>query len=349
MALPLALTCGDPASIGGELTLKAWADRALKGIPPFVYIGDANHLQNTADKLGLNVPIQSINTPSEAIDIYDEYIPVIHQELAKNPTLGQPISANASNVIQSIKTAVEYVQNGQCRAVVTNAIAKNVLYDAGFKYPGHTEFLEFLANENNDKKYTSVMMLACSQLRVVPITIHIPLMDVAQKLTEDLIYQTAIIVAADVQKYFNIDDPKMAFAGLNPHAGEAGSMGMEDINIIQPAIERLIAEGFEAVGPLPADTMFHAAARAQYDVALGMYHDQVLIPIKTLDFDKGVNITLGLPFIRTSPDHGTAFNIAGQGIANPNSLIAALKMAHKMANNKMLNEAALWAMIQSKN
>lgn len=338
MILPLALTCGDPASIASELTLKAWADRTLKGIAPFVYIGDVEHLQKTADKLKLNVPIQRINKLSEVIEIFDDSLPVLQQDLLKPSLLGKPDKANANAVIWSIETAVELVKDGQCRAVVTNAIAKNVLYDAGFKYPGHTEFLQHLANVDSDKNYTSVMMLACSQLRVVPITIHIPLMEVGNKLTQDLIYETAKIVARDLQKYFNIDDPKMAFAGLNPHAGEAGAMGMQDIEIVMPAVKRLQAEGFEAVGPLPADTMFHAAARARYDVAMGMYHDQVLIPIKTLDFDKGVNVTLGLPFIRTSPDHGTAFDIAGQGIANPSSLIAALKMAHKMANNKMLNE-----------
>lgn len=339
MTQALALTCGDPASIGGELTLKAWADRSLKGIAPFVYIGDAEHLQTTAQKLGINIPIQRINKPSEAVDMFDEYLPVFHQDLPVSSELGNPDSANASSVISSIETAVKLVQNGECRAMVTNAIAKNVLYDAGFQYPGHTEFLEHLANVSGDAKYKSVMMLACSQLRVVPITIHIPLMQVAQKLTGELIIKTAKIVAQDLQKYFNIDDPKMAFCGLNPHAGEAGAMGKEDAELILPAIEQLKTAGYDVVGPLPADTMFHAAARAQYDVAMGMYHDQVLIPIKTLDFDKGVNVTLGLPFIRTSPDHGTAFDIAGQGIANPSSLIAALKMAHKMANNKMLNEA----------
>ena len=340
MVAPLALTCGDPASIGGELTLKAWQDRALKGIAPFVYIGDADHLQKTAQKLNFNVPIQRINKASEVSEIFNQCIPVLHQDLAVNSELGKPDSANADCVINSIETAVKLVQDGQCRALVTNAIAKNVLYDAGFKHPGHTEFLEHLANESElERKYKSVMMLACSQLRVVPITVHIPLMQVANKLNESLIYETARIVARDLKKYFNIDNAKMTFAGLNPHAGEAGAMGTEDEDVILPAVKRLKADGFNAVGPLPADTMFHAAARAEYDVALGMYHDQVLIPIKTLDFDKGVNVTLGLPFIRTSPDLGTAFNIAGQGIANPSSLIAALKMAHKMANNFMLNGA----------
>lgn len=338
MATPLALTCGDPASIGTELTLKAWNDKALKGIAPFVYIGDADHLQQTADKLQLNVTVQKVEQVADAAEIFDDYLPVLHQPLAEPSELGKPNAGNASSVITSIETAVKLVQDGKCRALITNAIAKNVLYDAGFKHPGHTEFLEHLANEASPQQnYKSVMMLACSQLRVVPITIHIPLKDVPNKLTADLIYDTAKIVAQDLQKYFNIAQPKMTLAGLNPHAGEAGAMGKEDIDIILPAVQRLNADGFDAVGPLPADTMFHAAARAHYDVALGMYHDQVLIPIKTLDFDKGVNITLGLPFIRTSPDHGTAFDIAGEGIANPSSLIAALKMAHKMANNYMLN------------
>lgn len=340
MLAPLALTCGDPASIASELTLKAWQDKAHKGIAPFVYIGDADHLQKTAEKLQFNIPIQIIKKASEATDIFNEYLPVLHQELTQSSQLGKPDSANANCVISSIETAVKLVRNAECRAVVTNAIAKNVLYDAGFSHPGHTEFLAHLANQAAPQKnYKSVMMLACSQLRVVPITIHIPLMDVADKLDGDLIYDTAKIVAQDLKKYFNIDNAKMSFAGLNPHAGEARAMGDEDADVILPAVQRLQADGFNAIGPLPADTMFHAAARAQYDVALGMYHDQVLIPIKTLDFDKGVNVTLGLPFIRTSPDHGTAFNIAGKGVGNPSSLIAALKMAHKMANNYMLNGA----------
>ncbi|MGL1922581.1 MAG: 4-hydroxythreonine-4-phosphate dehydrogenase PdxA [Hyphomicrobiales bacterium] len=339
MRLPLALTCGDPASIGSELTLKAWLAKSLKGISPFVYIGDADHLAEVARILDLDVPIQRINKAAEAFDIFDDYLPVLQQDLAVASVLGKADSANAGSVITSIETAVQLVKTGECRAMVTNAIAKNVLYDAGFKYPGHTEYLEHLANQNSTSAYKSVMMLACSQLRVVPVTIHMPLMDVTQKLTTDLIYETAKIVAQDLRKYFNIEQPKLAFCGLNPHAGEAGSMGMEDIEIVLPAVQKLQAEGFAATGPLPADTMFHAAARANYDVALGMYHDQVLIPIKTLDFDKGVNVTLGLPFIRTSPDHGTAFDIAGRGVANPSSLMAALKMAHKMANHKMLNEA----------
>lgn len=335
--LPLALTCGDPASIATELTLKIWQQKNHKGIAPFVYIGDANHLQNTADKLQLKTSIQIINDPLQTVDIFDKNLPVLHQDLLKKSVLGSPVSANASAVIQSIETAVMLTTTSQCRAMITNPIAKHVLYDDGFKYPGHTEFLEYLANKlNSVSNFKSVMMLACSLLKVVPITIHIPLMDVTQKLTEDLIYETAKIVATDLKKYFGIDNPKMTFAGLNPHAGEAGAMGLEDIEIITPAIKRLNADGYNVVGPKPADTMFHTAARAQYDVAFGMYHDQVLIPIKTLDFDKGVNVTLGLPFIRTSPDHGTAFDIAGQNIANPSSLIAALKLAHKMANNALL-------------
>lgn len=333
--LPLALTCGDPASIGGELTLKAWQEHNQKGIAPFVFIGDANHLQKTADILQINVPIQRINKPEQATEIFDKYLPVLHQELAEHPVLGAPTSNNATNVIKSIETAVEWVQKGRCRAMTTNAIAKNILYQVGFKHPGHTEFLEHLANQETGKTFKSVMMLASNLLRVVPVTIHIPLMDVGANLTANLIYDTAKIVAHDLQLYFGIKSPKLAIAGLNPHAGEAGAMGTEDIDIVAVAITRLKADGYDVTGPMPADTMFHKTARSQYDVALGMYHDQVLIPIKTLDFDNGVNVTLGLPFIRTSPDHGTAFDIAGQGVASANSLIAALKLAHKMANNKM--------------
>ncbi|NRB12990.1 MAG: 4-hydroxythreonine-4-phosphate dehydrogenase PdxA [Rhizobiales bacterium] len=332
---PLALTCGDPASIGSELTLKAWRARYQKGIAPFIYIGDANHLQNTAEILQLNVPIRRINKPEQAVEIFDEYLPVLHQELAEQPVFGAPTSNNAKSVIKSIETAVEWVQTGKCRALTTNAIAKNILYQVGFKYPGHTEFLEHLANRTSGETHKSVMMLVSNLLRVVPVTIHIPLMEVGAKLTADLIYDTAKIVVRDLQLYYGIMKPKLAIAGLNPHAGEDGAMGTEDKDIVALAVERLEADGYDVAGPMPADTMFHKTARTQYDVALGMYHDQVLIPIKTLDFDNGVNVTLGLPFIRTSPDHGTAFDIAGQGIASPNSLIAALKIAHKMANNKM--------------
>lgn len=335
---PLALTCGDPASIGAELSLKVWQDKALKGIAPFVYIGDANHLSNIAKLMGFNIPVEKVDDISAVASIFEHSLPVLHQPLKVDPILGKPSSDNAAAIIQSIETAVELTQNGECRAVVTNPIAKNILYDAGFKHPGHTEYLEFLANQNKQNKiYKSVMMLACSQLKVVPITIHIPIMSVLNQLDTNLITKTAKIVAADLKTYFGIEKPKMTFAGLNPHAGEAGSMGMEDIEIIKPAIESLISQGFNAIGPMPADTMFHERARATYDVAFGMYHDQVLIPIKTLDFDRGVNVTLGLPFIRTSPDHGTAFDIAGKNIAKPTSLVAALKMAHKMANQASIN------------
>ncbi len=335
--LPLALTCGDPASISGELTLKVWQQKLHKGIAPFVYIGDANHLQNIADKLQLNSKIQIVKSAQQAPEVFDSFLPVIHQPLSEAVVLGQPSSVHAARIISSIETAVKLTKSGQCRALVTNPIAKNILYEAGFKYPGHTEFLEHLANKDSSgQNYKSVMMLACSQLKVVPITIHIPLMQVSKALTSDLIYNTVKIVANDLKKYFNIQNPRLALTGLNPHAGEGGAMGNEDINIIKPAINKLKADGYNVTGPTPADTMFHSAARAQYDVAFGMYHDQALIPIKTLDFDKGVNVTLGLPFIRTSPDHGTAFDIAGKNLSRPHSLIAALKLAHKMANNLMV-------------
>jgi 4-hydroxythreonine-4-phosphate dehydrogenase len=243
-----------------------------------------------------------------------------------------PDTANAPSVIEAIKTAVQLVRAGSAAAVVTNPIAKHVLYKAGFRHPGHTEFLAALAAEGGNQTYHPVMMLWSEQLAVIPVTVHVPLSDVPSALTRDLIVLTGRIVARELRERFGIADPRLALAGLNPHAGENGAMGTEDETIIVPAIDILRAEGIQVAGPLPADTMFHAHARSRYDAALAMYHDQALIPIKTIAFDEAVNVTLGLPFVRTSPDHGTAFDIAGKGIARPDSLMAALKLAARLGS-----------------
>jgi 4-hydroxythreonine-4-phosphate dehydrogenase len=252
-------------------------------------------------------------------------------EASVSAEAGKPDSTSAPSVIESIETAVRLVRAGEARAVITNPIAKHVLYDAGFQHPGHTEFLAALAGQDGNT-YHPVMMLWSEELAVVPVTVHIPLSSVPSVLTTELIVLTGRIVARELKERFGLARPRLALAGLNPHAGESGAMGMEDQAVITPAIMALRAEGIAVSGPLPADTMFHARARKSYDAALAMYHDQALIPIKTIAFDEAVNVTLGLPFVRTSPDHGTAFDIAGKGIARPDSLIAAIKLAARLGS-----------------
>lgn len=324
--LPLALTMGDPAGAGGDITLKAWLKRSAD-TPPFFIIDDVEHLKALAVRLSLDVPIQVIDSPADATGIFATALPVLHRPLQVAAIPGQPDSANALAIIASIEAAVALVKDNQASAVVTNPIAKDVLYGAGFKYPGHTEFLAHLSGPNTKP----VMMLACDQLRVVLATVHVSVMDAVKTLNADTICAVARITHASLKRDFAISNPTIAVAGLNPHAGEGGAMGREEIDIIQPAIERLQGEGINAVGPYPPDTLFTAKALPTYDAALCMYHDQGLIPIKTLDFERGVNATLGLSFVRTSPDHGTAFDIAGTGKASELSLVAALNMAAKMA------------------
>lgn len=322
---PLALTMGEPAGIGGELTLKAWLDRA--GLPAFVAIDDPAHLAALAAALALPVPIRVVGSVAEAAAVFDDALPVLPSPLASAVTPGKPSGANAPAVIASIERAVALTQAGEAAGVVTNPIAKSVLQSIGFPHPGHTEFLGALAGGAKP-----VMMLASPLLRVVPVTIHVALRAVPDMLTTDLIVETARIVAADFKRHFGLPEVRIAVAGLNPHAGEDGRMGREDIEVVAPAVAQLQADGIAAFGPLSADTLFHAEARKRYDVALCMYHDQALIPLKTLDFAGGVNVTLGLPFVRTSPDHGTAFDIAGKGVADPASLIAAIRLAGEMTS-----------------
>jgi 4-hydroxythreonine-4-phosphate dehydrogenase len=323
---PLAMTMGDPAGIGPELALSAWRDRSPSA-PFFVFAAPAV-LAAAARRLRFAASVIETD-PAGAATAFSKGLPVVPLKSAVKDAPGRPTTANAEATIESIARAVEAVRQGTARAVVTNPIAKAVLYEAGFRFPGHTEYLGELAKAWGEPAFP-VMMIWSEALKVVPVTIHIPLADAPQALTADLIIKTARVVDRDLRARFGVARPRLAVAGLNPHAGEGGAMGREEITIITPAIEALRAEGIDAIGPLPADTMFHPKARAGYDVALTMYHDQGLIPAKTLAFDEGVNVTLGLPFVRTSPDHGTAFDIAGKGTANPASLIAALRLADRL-------------------
>jgi 4-hydroxythreonine-4-phosphate dehydrogenase len=324
---PLAMTMGDPAGIGPELALSAWRLRAPRD-PPFFVLAAPALLAAAAERAGFDAPILETE-PSRAATIVKKGLPVVPLEHRVESEPGRPDPRNAAATIESINRAVQAVRDGAARAVVTNPIAKAVLYDSGFRFPGHTEYLGELAKAWGATAFP-VMMIWSKPLAVVPVTIHIPLSEAPKALSEDLIVKTARVVHADLRVRFRIARPRIAVAGLNPHAGEGGAMGSEETTIIAPAIASLRAEGIDIAGPMPADTMFHPGARARYDVALTMYHDQGLIPVKTLAFDEGVNVTLGLPFVRTSPDHGTAFDIAGKGIANPSSLIAALRLADRL-------------------
>ncbi|MEM7070706.1 MAG: 4-hydroxythreonine-4-phosphate dehydrogenase PdxA [Pseudomonadota bacterium] len=327
----LAVTAGDPLGVGGELTLKAWHFFHQKykdlNILPFVAIDRISRLQQVAKSTGLQVNLCSIKEPVEALQCFEEALPVI--EIPQNdvrmtdhhPLLGQ----------YSIEMAVKLCQQKKCAGMVTNPIHKARLHETGFKYPGHSEYLGFL-----DNKPVSVMLLASPHLKTVPITIHMPLSKIFKHLTTDLIIEHALIVQSSMQIFFNIAQPNIAIAGLNPHAGEDGYLGHEDIEIIAPAISALKQKGLNVFGPVASDSLFAPHKRKTYDVALCMYHDQALIPVKTLNFDHTVNITLGLSFIRTSPDHGTAFDIAGKGIVNPASFISAIETASLMVKNKRL-------------
>ena len=324
--LPLALTPGDPAGIGAEIAVKAWQQRET--LPPFFLIDDPDRIS----ALGMNVPVAEIELPEEVGEVFDRALPVLLHEFPEKVVPGKPQPGNAKATVRAIERAVRFATEGLAAGIVTNPINKKVLYDgAGFRWPGHTEFLAHLGGVER-----TVMMLTAPGLRVVPVTIHIALAEVPRQLTTHAIIDSALITGRALTGDFAIDKPRLAIAGLNPHAGEGGAMGREDIEIVAPAVKALQNEGIDAVGPLPADTMFHAEARARYDVAITMYHDQGLIPIKTLDFAQGVNVTLGLPFIRTSPDHGTAYDIAGTRTADPRSLMQAVRIAGLMAKARGL-------------
>jgi 4-hydroxythreonine-4-phosphate dehydrogenase len=312
---------GDPAGIGGEIAVAAWRARGREGLPPFFCIDDPARLA------ALGAPVAEIDAPDQAASLFAARLPVLPEPLAAPAPPGAPDPRNAAAVVRAIARAVALAQAGAAGGVVTNPINKKALQDgAGFAFPGHTEFLAHLGGVE-----TPVMMLAAPGLRVVPVTIHLALRQAVEALTVDLIIRTLRVLDAGLRRDFGVAAPRIAVSGLNPHAGEGGAMGREEIEVIAPALDVLRAEGLRLAGPLPADTMFHPGARAGYDAAACMTHDQALIPIKTLDFERGVNVTLGLPFVRASPDHGTAYDIAGRGLARPTSLIEAIRMAGAMA------------------
>jgi 4-hydroxythreonine-4-phosphate dehydrogenase len=329
MAKPLALTSGEPAGIGPDITIKAWLRRNELKLPPFYLLGDRTLLANRAKALGLEVEFAEVR-PEDAFSAFADALPVVTTGNVATAQPGQPDHTSAEAAMASIRHAVDDVVAGRASAVVTNPIAKSVLYRAGFRHPGHTEFLAELAASGGHAPQP-VMMLWSPALAVVPVTIHLALRDAIDRLSRELIVTTVRIVAAALQARFGLARPRLAVSGLNPHAGEDGSLGTEEQSTVAPAVEILRGDGIDIRGPLPADTLFHDAARQTYDCAICMYHDQALIPVKTLAFDDAVNVTLGLPFVRTSPDHGTAFDIAGTGQANPSSLIAALRLAARMA------------------
>ena len=317
---------GDPAGIGGELTLRTWLKLRETG-PAFVALDDPARLERLARDLELIVPIRIVADARAAAEIFSTALPVLPVPLAAIPITGKPDPANAQAVVASIEQATKLALAGAVAGVVTNPINKAALYQAGFAYPGHTEFLAELTGARGQQ----IMMLASPMLRVVPVTVHASLRDSIAMLTTEMIVAASRTTATALRRDFGIASPRLAIAGLNPHAGEQGALGTEETTLVQPAIDTLRAEGIDVSGPWPPDTMFTAAARRRYDVAICMYHDQALIPLKTLDMDHGVNVTLGLPIVRTSPDHGTAFDIAGKGVADPASLIAAIELAAMLA------------------
>lgn len=328
---PLAVTMGEPAGIGGELSLKAWLQRDQAGPAPFFVIDDPLRLHALAVAGGLRVPIAAISGAAEAAAVFADALPVLPLPLPVTATAGRPSPATAAAVIASIEQAVRLALRGEAAAVVTNPIHKAALYAAGFAFPGHTEYIASLAGIAPE---AAVMMLASPRLRVVPVTGHVSLRHALESLCEQRIVDVARMAAEALSADFGIARPRLAVAGLNPHAGEAGAMGTEDAQIIAPAVRRLQAAGIAAEGPLPPDTLFTPLARDRYDAAICMYHDQALIPLKALDFDTGVNVTLGLPLVRTSPDHGTALDLAGSGRARACSLLAALRLAAEIAHRR---------------
>lgn len=331
-SLPLAVSVGEPSGVGVDITLAAFQRRQSLGLPRFFLIADPEMVARRAERLAIDIQVRTIGSPAEC-GTDGRFLDILPLVNSHSEAPGRPDPANAAGTIEAIDRATRLVLDGTAAAIVTNPIDKKALYDAGFRHPGHTEYLADLCTSLTGRACQPVMLLTGPDLSCVPVTIHLPLADVPAALTSELILSTARIVARDLSVRFGLQRPRLAVSGLNPHAGERGAIGSEDENIIRPAVEILRTEGFDVVGPLPGDTMFHPEARARYDVALCMYHDQALIPAKTLAFDETVNVTLGLPIIRTSPDHGTAADLAGTGTARPNSFIAALRLAGRMAGN----------------
>ncbi len=338
MPRAIALTLGEPAGIGPDLAIALWRRRAALDLPPFYVLADPEFLAHRAKLTGPPIALEA-SAPAEAAAMFASALPIVDIGLDVTAEPGHPDATSAPAAIASIRLGVRHVLAGNAIAIVTNPVAKNVLYRSGFTEPSHTEYLAKLAAEATGRARRPVMMLWSPELAVVPVTIHLPLAQVPGALDTDLIVETGRITAHDLATRFGIENPRIAVTGLNPHAGEDGAMGAEDRAIVRPAVDMLKRIGIAARGPLPADSLFHPAARATYDAALCMYHDQALIPIKTLAFDHAVNVTLGLPFVRTSPDHGTAFDIAGTDRANPSSLIAALRLAARLATHEELAAA----------
>jgi 4-hydroxythreonine-4-phosphate dehydrogenase len=329
--MPLAITMGEPAGVGPELAAQAWALRQRERLPAFYVLADPTFLSGRIAAAGIAAPIEILDDPARTADVFSRALPVARLSSAvRTGIAGRPATSDAPAVIEAIDTAVADTLAGRSRAVVTAPIQKQILYSAGFGFPGHTEYLGELCTRCGYAA-NPVMMIACDALRVVPATIHVPLATVPALLSERLIVDTARIVARDLVDRFGIAEPRLAVAGLNPHAGEGGGIGLEDRDVIAPAIAALRTEGIAASGPHPADTLFYPAARSRYDAVIAMYHDQALIPIKTIAFEDAVNVTLGLPFVRTSPDHGTALTLAGTGSANPSSFIAAIRLADRLS------------------
>ncbi|OYW23360.1 MULTISPECIES: 4-hydroxythreonine-4-phosphate dehydrogenase PdxA [unclassified Sphingomonas] len=329
MIAPIAVAMGDPAGIGPEVVAKAWALRAQHDLAPFFAVGDVRAIEKV-----WNGPVERVSEPSDAALLFGTALPVLSIQDAGSINPGHPDVDGARCALHALELAVGLTRSGAAGALVTGPVSKAQLYHIGFTDPGQTEFV---AERCGISRENTVMMLAGPTLRVVPITTHVALADVSALLNIDLIVAKARVTARGLTRNFGIENPRLALAGFNPHAGEQGSMGREEIDLLLPAIALLREEGIDIVGPLPADTMFHPRARARYDAALCCYHDQALIPLKTLHFDDGVNMTLGLPIVRTSPDHGTAFDIAGQDIAEPGAMIAAIQLAASAAIRRAEN------------
>jgi len=336
--LPLAVTMGEPAGIGPDLAMRLYAARQHLNLPPFILYGHLDFLKARAERLGLKIAMAP-SEPTRAASVFPDALPVAHVDGLVPDKPGDPTPLSGKVVIEAIAQATAATLTGATRGVVTAPIHKAVLYTAGFKHPGHTEYLAALCDNGNGAPMP-VMMLAHDELRVVPATIHVPLRDVPGLLTYDLLVSTGRIVAQSLRTRFGILEPRIGFAGLNPHAGEGGAIGREDYDIVHPAVQQLVFEGIAAEGPMPADTLFYPPHWRKFDAVIAMYHDQALIPIKTVAFDEAVNVTLGLPIVRTSPDHGTAFDLAGTGKCSSASFLAAIRLADKLTNGGMLQQAA---------
>ena len=328
---PIAITPGEPAGVGTEITVKAWKD---KSCPPFFLIDDAERVANRAKEASLEVPIKIVSSPEQSLECFIDALPILPHKFPVHCKPGKPEEENASAVIEAIEIAVRYAKSGIVSALVTNPIQKEILTKENFQYPGHTEFLAALCGTD----VTPVMLIASDELLVVPVTIHEPLGKVPKLLNESLLQRTILTTNSALKTDFSITRPRLCISGLNPHAGENGTIGLEEEKIIKPAIEFLKNQGLRIDGPVSADSMFTKDARMHYDIAICMYHDQALIPIKTLDFWNSVNVTIGLPIVRTSPDHGTALNLAGSGHADANSMVTAIKLAHKIYKNRLASK-----------